>query len=181
MFFQIKRVHLSLLAVSRVLLNEMELTPARFDMMRIVEMHSDGVAQQKIMDLLGVSGATVSRMLKSLEKLGFVERVRMPEDRRRVLVKTTWLGARRVTHAYAMLINSLVSHRLAWRTLAFLPRDAGPKLAKLEETLCGMRKVLGDASPYPDPWRNAPLAEALFPVNTLVDGRIAYIERAATG
>ncbi len=176
MFFQIKRVHLSLLAVSRLLLTDMELTPARFDMMRIIELHEDGVAQQKIMDLLGVSGATVSRMLKSLEELGFVERQRMPQDRRRVLVKTTRLGSKRVTDASFYLIQSLVSHRLAWRTMAFLPTDAGPKLTQLETTLNGMRKILGDASPYPDPWRNEPLAQAFFPVNTLVDGRIAYVE-----
>ncbi len=174
MFFQIKRVHLNLLQVSRALLAQSELTPARFDMMRIIEMHEDGTSQQKLQDLLGVTGATVSRMLKSLEELELVVRERCAWDRRRKIVKVTAWGKKHVSDVRFMLIDSLISHRLAWRTLALDPRVAGPRLTKLEKTLNGMRKVLGDPSPYPDPWRNQPLTP--FVVNTLVDGRIAYGE-----
>ena len=179
MFFQIKRVHLRLLHVSRLLLEGRDLTPARFDMMRIVDMHSAGVAQQKIEDLLGVSGATVSRMLKSLEQLGFIRRERMAEDRRRQLVMVTPAGRKRVSDAVFLLIETLVSHRLAWRLLGLEPRKAGPKLSALERTLCSMRKILGDPSPHYEPWINEPLSEAAFPVNTMVDGRIAYLSASA--
>src|SRR4029079_19247651 len=89
-FFGIKRVHLRVVAVTRKLLLGVQLTPARFDMLRIVGLHEHwGAAQSKIQYLLGVSAATVSRMLKSLEVLGFVVRKRMARDARCVLVPLT--------------------------------------------------------------------------------------------
>ena len=68
-FFGLKRVHLRILAVSRSLLARVALTPARFDMIRIVELHTEGIPQRNIQYLLGVSAPTVSRMVKALEKL----------------------------------------------------------------------------------------------------------------
>src|SRR6478735_1623545 len=79
-FFGVKRVHLLNLSFSRELLRDFHaVTPARFDMLRIVHVHDvEGVSvpQANIRELLGVSGATVSRMLKALEGLGYVVRER---------------------------------------------------------------------------------------------------------
>jgi len=173
MFFGIKKAHLRLLHVCRGLLRGKELTPARFDMMRIVEVHADdGVAQSKIQDLLGVSAATVSRMLRSLEELGFVRRERMADDARCKLVELTRLGLERVRAARHALVESLIADRLAERALAFDPSVSRPQLRSLEGFLSAMRRRLGDPSPYPHPWRSEPLAT--FAVNTLVDGQIAY-------
>ena len=75
-FFGIKRVHLRVVHLTHALLRGKHLTPARFDLMRIVELYGDEtVPQASIQNLLGVSAPTVSRMLKSLQKLGFVRLV----------------------------------------------------------------------------------------------------------
>ena len=75
-------MHLLNLRFSRIKLGDFRrdgVTPARFDMLRIVHVHDvEGVSvpQANIREVLGVSGATVSRMLKSLEGLGYIVRER---------------------------------------------------------------------------------------------------------
>src|SRR3954471_16894373 len=91
-FFGIKRVHLRVLAVTRPMIKDYELTPARFDMLRVVLLHPDGIAQTTLRWLLGVSAPTVSRMLKSLQQLGFVERERDLADGRCLNVLLTPRG-----------------------------------------------------------------------------------------
>jgi DNA-binding MarR family transcriptional regulator len=89
-FFRVKRAHHSCLRMSRQLLGKI-ITPARFDMLRAVHMHGNeyGILQGDLRDLLGVSGPVVSRMLTSLEKLGYVWREIDEDDvRRRVITLT---------------------------------------------------------------------------------------------
>jgi len=88
-FFGIKRVHLRVLAVTRRMIGLSALTRARFDMLRIVELHPHGITQSTIRWLLGVSAPTVSRMLKALQRLGFVDRHRDARDGRCVRVRLT--------------------------------------------------------------------------------------------
>ena len=172
MFFGIKRVHLRVLHVTRVLLRGKELTPARFDMMRIIELHREGVAQSTIQYLLGVSAPTVSRMLKSLEQLGFVARSRMTDDGRRQLVELTRLGLQRIREALSSLVASGVADRMAARALALDPEVARPQLDALQRFLTCIRRNLGDPTPYPHPWRSGNLAP--YTVNTILNGQIAY-------
>ena len=56
--------------------------------------------------MLGVSRPTVSRMLRSLEELGLVERRRSDVDRRQLEVSLTYLGVLRVRNAYEALVSS---------------------------------------------------------------------------
>ena len=115
-FFSVKRVHLRVVEISKRLVKHFELTPARFDMLRIVRLHAPhGVTQSRIRELLGVSAATISRMLKSLQVLGFVRRMRHPRDARDVLVWLTELGENRVSRAVAALIDSGVADTFAKR------------------------------------------------------------------
>src|SRR5207247_2419421 len=74
--FRLKRAFHRSLAHVRPLIGEFGLTPARFDMMKTIRDASSGgfIFQSFIRRALGVSAATVSRMLKSLEELGFVVR-----------------------------------------------------------------------------------------------------------
>ena len=173
MFFSIKRVHLRVLHITRALLREVDLTPARFDMMRIVELHADfGVTQGRIIDLLGVSAATVSRMLTSLESLGFVTRKRTTHDARCVLVAITELGLSTVRAACRKLIDKEVHERLALRGLAFEPRKARPQRDVLQRFLMRLRRNYADPAPFAHPWTTKELYPYIF--HTLVDGKLTY-------
>jgi DNA-binding MarR family transcriptional regulator len=176
-FFSVKRVHLRIVEVSKRLVTRFGLTPARFDMMRILLVHAPaGVAQAKIRALLGVSAATVSRMLVSLEKLGFIVRDRWAYDARCLIVELTELGKQRVTDATAALVeppNGVAkAERMAQRGVDFEPKVAVPRLRVLQRALASMRRTYGDDAAFTDPWRT----ESLDPyyVTTLVEGRIVY-------
>ena len=158
-FFGIKRAHLQVLHVSRWLLKGMGLTPARFDMMRIVELHGrHGVAQSRIQDLLGVSAATVSRMLQSLEGLRLVMRERMDHDARQRRVHLTNRGWERVQNALFALIDWGVADRTALGALHKDPEKARPRLEVLRAFLWCLRKSFFDRAPFEDPWTDLPIA-----------------------
>jgi DNA-binding MarR family transcriptional regulator len=147
---------LRVLHQTRLLLKGRGLTPARFDMMRIIELfRQHGVAQQRLQDSLCVSAPTVSRMLKSLEELGYVVRERMEHDARLVRVSITELGLERVHAARNALIETRVAHRMM---LCGLDSDhvvAWQHSKTLRGFLTRMRKVYCDQAPFEHPWTNA--------------------------
>jgi DNA-binding MarR family transcriptional regulator len=146
-------VHLRTLTVTRVLLRTRNLTPARFDMMRVVELHrAHGIAQTKLREMLGVTPPTVSRMLKSLELLGFVTRKRYSFDARSKIVEITELGLERVRAAREALVDSEIADRMAARGLAFDRRAARPLIETLRGFLSSIRKIYGCWAPFEHPW-----------------------------
>ena len=180
-FFAIKRVHLRVLAVTRPIIKNYGLTPARFDMLRIVLLHPDGIAQATVRWLLGVSAPTVSRMLKSLQQLGFVERERDVADGRCLIVRLTPRGRVAVRMALEMTIVNREADRTAARGVAGNTR-ATPKsfeeidntiangrerLEALDTLLDSMRIAFEDPAPFRHPWRAAPFMPLAF--TTLVD------------
>ena len=89
--FGLKRAFQSALEWAKVVYAPIGLTPARFDMM--VALYQDEyMAQSGLRRVLGVSGATISRMLKSLRALGWVESFPDEDDRRRRFVALTERG-----------------------------------------------------------------------------------------
>ncbi len=110
-FFGLKRAHHGVLRLTRTLLAGAGLTPARFDMMFALRSRH-GVSQRHLQRLLGVTRATVSKMLSSLEKLGFVARSVNPYDRRRKTVKLTAPGRMRFVQA------NMALRRSGWAQLA---------------------------------------------------------------
>jgi len=174
-FFGIKRVHLRTLAVSRALLARVALTPARFDLMRIVELHTDGILQRNIQYLLGVSAPTVSRMLKALEKLGMIRRRRLASDRRCVDVHLTHVGRNVVGVARETLIESGIAERFALRGLGSNPDTARPELTTLQRFLSSMRSAYGDWPLFAHPWRVGCIDEP-YVFHTIVDGRLTRAE-----
>ncbi|MDB4982319.1 MAG: Transcriptional regulator, MarR family [Myxococcales bacterium] len=174
-FFSVKRVHLRIVEVSKRLVKRFGLTPARFDMMRIVLVHApEGVSQTKICALLGVSATTVSRMLVALERLGFIERHEWAHDARRLIVTLTELGKKRVSDAMDALVEhpKAKAEHMARRGVDFDPKVAVPRLRVLQRALASMRRIYGDAAAFTDPWRTDPLEPYYF--TTLVEGRIVY-------
>jgi DNA-binding MarR family transcriptional regulator len=170
-FFGIKRVHLRVLAVSRALLGRVALTPARFDLMRIVELHTEGIPQRNIQYLLGVSAPTISRMVKALEKLGMLRRRRWEQDRRCVLVEMTHVGAGVVGAARESLVESGVAERFALRGLGSDPDTARTDLTTLQRFLMRMRRAFHDSPLFEHPWRVGCIDEP-YAFHTIVDGRL---------
>jgi DNA-binding MarR family transcriptional regulator len=79
-------------------------TPARFDLMRLIYERNFRWVQSHLRGRLGVARATISRMLKSLEKLGWIERVVNPFDRRTRDCVLTYEGRRIVASVMSALI-----------------------------------------------------------------------------
>ena len=107
LLFAFKRVHLAGNRHAMKLLRPFDVTPARFDLMRILygNKNTYSMAQSWLRGELGVARATISKMLKALEKLGLVERKTDEWDRR----------TKRVTLTYA-------ARSLVWRVLVALVR-----------------------------------------------------------
>jgi DNA-binding MarR family transcriptional regulator len=103
-FFGLKRAHHGVLRITRSALAKLGLTAARFDLMYAVHQRQD-VTQRELRGELGVSAATVSRMLKSLETIGLLRRERADWDRRQRLVRLTEAGRRRIQGAIRHFIR----------------------------------------------------------------------------
>ena len=105
-FFGLKRAHHGTLRITRSVLAAMGLTAARFDLLYAVMTSGEGLAQSALRKLLGVSRATVSRMLASLEDLGLVVRSAHSYDRRQRCVALTAEGRLRITSAHCHFTRS---------------------------------------------------------------------------
>jgi DNA-binding MarR family transcriptional regulator len=103
-FFGLNRAHHGVLRITRSALARLGLTAARFDLMYVVQQRQD-VTQRELRGDLGVSAATVSRMLKSLETIGLLRRQRAGWDRRQRLVRLTEEGSRRIRRAIRQFIE----------------------------------------------------------------------------
>src|ERR1700754_142049 len=103
----IKRAHHSVLRLGRAAFASMGLTAARFDLLFALSgQPKRRMAQRALQRTLGVCGATVSRMLTSLEELGLIERTVMPSDRRQKIVELTLEGRARVWLAIGRLMRN---------------------------------------------------------------------------
>src|SRR5262249_50591457 len=98
--FASKRLHLRLVAYRLHVLLPYGLTPARFDMMYVIEKNDEGfVLQRDLPDILGLGRSTISKMLTLLEGLKLVERTRASRPGRLKVVMLTEEGRRRLHEA----------------------------------------------------------------------------------
>jgi DNA-binding MarR family transcriptional regulator len=183
--FGSKRVFLSAVRFARVQLKPLAdgLTAARFDMMYALtslvgpdpldfghvgevpeatrELGDDYVFerttlyQSDLRRLLGVSAPVVSRMLRSLEALGWVTRKRpMFGDQRQRQVTLTNVGLRLFRAAYKALsgmVDAVVYRAICWRK----HDDSGERfehMSRLEEYLNSLRLHFGDTAGLYNPW-----------------------------
>jgi len=104
-FFGVKRAHLAVNAWALARLKkQFGVTPARFDLMRLIYERNFQWIQSELRMRLGVARATISRMLRSLEKLGWIERKPNPWDRRTRDCLLTYEGRRVVASVMSALI-----------------------------------------------------------------------------
>lgn len=166
LFFGIKRAHLRVVALTRPFLEDACLTPARFDMLRIVSLRPHGILQRNVQYVLGVSGATVSRMIRSLELLGLVVRKRYERDRRCLLVTITEVGIDIMRRAMDGAIDSGAAEQLAARgTTGDRCVDSANdhvhrEVIAFEDMLVRARAAYDDPSPVRHPWSGDPLGLA---------------------
>jgi DNA-binding MarR family transcriptional regulator len=171
-FFSVKRVHLRVVEESKVLLRRFGITPARFDLLRVVDAHEPhAVEQSMICRLLGVSATTVSRMLIALEKLGFIERTHVEGDRRRLLVRLSDDGWNRLDEAIVACLCSFKADLMAWQGVGGERTLAVKRLRLLQKHLNAMRRAYRDGAPFVDPWR---VEVVPYHYTTIVKGRICY-------
>ena len=128
-FFRLKRAHHGVLRLGRVPLKEMGLTAARFDLLFALTYEglerASAIWQSVIRRMLGVSRATVSRMMISLENLRFVRRQKSQEDRRQLEVELSDEGWFRIREAYK---------RLTWNHWALLALHSAMSGVKVGES-----------------------------------------------
>jgi DNA-binding MarR family transcriptional regulator len=105
-FFGLKRAHHGTLRITRRVLAALGLTAARFDLLYAVKETRAGILQSALRKVLGVSRATVSRMLASLEELGLVRRSVSKKDRRQKLIELTTKGRWRIAFAHRQFTRS---------------------------------------------------------------------------
>jgi DNA-binding MarR family transcriptional regulator len=163
MLFGLKRGYYAGLRYARRVLLAFGLTPARFDLMFAVREHGWHL-QSELRRILGVAGPTVSRMLKSLEKLGLICRQTSPNDAREKIVQLTEEGGmciERAAHAVigsgcaeAAMSRAAMGERPNWSF-----RRGMLAVQSLEEALVRVRRGFGDGaqllythSPYPMGW-----------------------------
>ena len=91
--FKLKRMHYSLLALQRRLLLQLDITPARVELLIIMAWMGNGpqkaMVQSDIWRALGVRRSVTCRMLAALEEDGFITRSRHFSDMRQKNVYLT--------------------------------------------------------------------------------------------
>jgi len=159
-FFSIKRAHYGVLRILRKPFKSFGLTAARYDLLHVL--FGDGgqnsrprtLLQSGVRRQLGVCKSVVSRMLKSLEKLGLVTRSRPYTDKRQRFVELTERGRRCVREAMACLERA--SCRLLSIAICFGKEHDKDRrfehMCMFESYLLGIRRHYGDTAPLLYPW-----------------------------
>ncbi|MEH0158185.1 MarR family transcriptional regulator [Limibacter armeniacum] len=92
--FSIKATWLAISKMYNLLGSNYDITHSTgFVLLNIDKDH--GTPATKIAPLMGMEARSLTRMLKTMEEKGFIERVADPGDRRKVIIKLTELGQRK--------------------------------------------------------------------------------------
>ena len=156
--FSLKRTHLKSLAMCRnaIAFGSHPLTPARYDMLSAARKHANPhFTQSALRKLLGVNRATTSRMARSLEKLGYIERAVYPYDRRQLLFRLTAEGTRILELVeYDVVTSGIidfgVTHAFA---VKWYSENAICELLNFEDRLFYARGQLHDRAEFFYDWR----------------------------
>jgi DNA-binding MarR family transcriptional regulator len=158
LFFGMKRAYHGTLRIMREPLKVYQLTAARFDMLWVLYRSPFQSARQSMLRReLGVTAPTVSRMVKSLEALGFVRTEHDGFDRRQRLVTLTKKGLYQIRAAaywfirrkFAQLTINCALGREEWRSYG---RVVFPAMCVFEDLLYCIREAFGDRARLHYPW-----------------------------
>ena len=158
LFFSAKRAHQRTLAQLREVVasfggDAQGLTPARFDMLFAIR-REKVLCQSALCRILGVTGATVSRMARSLERLGFISRTRSTVDRRRLDIQLTPDGAAFFACALTVTVENGLVDRIARYSLKvkLTDVDCTRELIDVRRLLHRMRYRFNDVATVLYPW-----------------------------
>src|ERR1700760_1584537 len=155
--FGFKRGYYATLRISRRTLRKMGLTAARFDLLYAVHTRGKWISYQSYLwRTLGVDKAVVSRMLKSLEARGYVNRTIDPFDTRQRRVRLTARGRSRILRGIRVFIRwGYVTLALACALVPERPHDVTATRAAFDEAdhiLHLVRDAFGDTADLRYPW-----------------------------
>ena len=102
--FGVKRAHLAGNWWALMKLREFGITPARFDLMRMIYERRFRFPQSDLRKLLGVARATISVMVRALVKLGWITREKNEDDRRTYDCLLTYDGRKVVATVMSALV-----------------------------------------------------------------------------
>lgn len=120
--FAFKRAHLRATAMGRLLLRPFGLTPARFDLLFLLQRSTSRRNQVTLASELGLSRATVCRCVRRLEELGFIRRIRISLNRRTHLLELTDFGRSVVRRAIRHILGGGYLE-LAYQCVYFGPSE----------------------------------------------------------
>ena len=152
--FALKRGHLLSLTMLRGELKPfaaLGITPARADVLNLIRAtHPLALPQRDVAKRLGVTRATISRMLIRLEAMGIIVRPPHPRDRRQKLVVLSLEGVARLR----IIVQRIMNARIVDRALRTVFRAAPGEMRRPHATLLTDLRTfagrLGDTatSPY---------------------------------
>jgi len=119
LFLEMKRGHLVLNRWALLKLREFGVTPARFALMRALYERNFRWAQSELRMELGVARATISRMVRALVRLGWIEREVNAFDRRTLDCILTYEGRRVVASVMSALVWPKVIAKIVDAALTF--------------------------------------------------------------
>jgi DNA-binding MarR family transcriptional regulator len=148
--FGLKRLFLRSVAINRTYTRAYDrLTPARFDMLVGIAQGTNGRLQFGLRLSLDVRSPTVSRMLRSLEKLGYLWRMKYPPDRRHRWITLTAKGRAVIDDAQADLTLGPFGEAMARTIVSRRPDERKPTeraLGRARRLLTTMRELTGDTA-----------------------------------
>jgi DNA-binding MarR family transcriptional regulator len=123
--------------------------------------HDCWTYQNRIRKELGVSAPTVSKMLRALERDGFVRRSRLPfQDRRQVLVELTRKARGLLRRVYLKIIRPGVVWFALYTTFFMRGEDVG----MLHDLCDELRRKLGHRAKFNYPWCKRTLSPRHRPI-----------------
>ena len=152
--FSQKHAYLTTLAKQREWLRGFGITPARYEMLFVISEINKWlraehfVYQSDVRRQLGVTAATVSKMLAALEKLGFVTRKRSVADERQVIVDLT----RKARDLLKWVRKRLIEPGLIWLTLFTVFHKSHDALGSFDSNLYRVRTGFKDKATFLYPW-----------------------------
>ena len=155
--FGLKRAYQASLRFTRSAIAAFGLTAARFDMLYAIKGSNKSrcMRQSDLRRALGVTAPTVSRMLRSLEELGLVSRVRPSQgDTRQRIVTLTLAGLSCIRRAFRSLVHRRTIRR-AYSAVLTVGQPLSAWLVETEdaESVCArIRDGFGDVATLRYPW-----------------------------
>ena len=148
-FFGLKRAHQSTLRFGHGELARYRLTPARFDLLFACTQDGGGMWQSSLRRILGVARSTISRMLASLERLGFLERAARRYSR---YIELTPLGRQVLRRAARRMMGRRLARRAVDGAFGRRPSVRFVRRGDLEGLLAVVRRRFGDVATLDYPW-----------------------------